>query len=103
MIYAVLEDAINNLSTNLNINFIAKSLSDSGPVIVPNCPKNPIIFPANSSTYKGGTVLQGTDGNLYQCISDQIASWCQAGGVYAPTSGWAWANAWKVYTCIPNS
>lgn len=104
VIYAVLEDAINNLSSNLNINFIAKTLVEGNEsAVVPICPTNPIIFPANQSSYTGGTIVQGTDGKLYQCKSDQVATWCQAGGNYAPTTGWAWSQAWKTYDCTTQS
>lgn len=58
------------------------------------------LYPAQIGTYKGGTIVQGTDGKLYQCLSDIVAPWCNssAAWAYAPGTGSAWNQAWSLVT-----
>ena len=43
-----------------------------------------------------GTIVQGTDGKLYQC--PKYPSWCNGPAIaYAPGSGYAWNMAWTLY------
>lgn len=109
-IFSLLESAINNLATNLKINFSAVTLTQlggtsggggsGGGTTTPKCPTNPVVYPTGFGTYKGGDIVKASDGKLYQCISNQVAAWCNnaVNGPYSPT-GWASSSAWNVYTC----
>lgn len=56
------------------------------------------IYPQQRGTYIGGTIAQGTDGKLYQCLSNIVAPWCNstAEWAYAPGIGSAWSSAWQL-------
>lgn len=102
-VFDVLDAAIVNLQTSLGANFSATAntnlaIGESGSVTL-TCPTNPTVFPQNRLSYTGGTIVKGTDGKLYQCLSSQVATWCQAGGAYTPTAGWSWQSAWRLYVC----
>jgi chitin-binding protein len=52
-------------------------------------------YPDGLGSYQPGTVVKGTDGNLYQCRRYPNSGWCnQAPAYYAPGTGYAWADAW---------
>ncbi|WP_249678233.1 lytic polysaccharide monooxygenase [Pseudomonas abieticivorans] len=57
------------------------------------------VFPQGLGTYKGATlVLQPKNGKVYECKSDQLASWCNSYNAsatqYEPGIGFAWTQAW---------
>ncbi|MDD3267467.1 MAG: hypothetical protein PHC75_09860, partial [Burkholderiales bacterium] len=57
------------------------------------------VYPAQRGSYTGGTIVHGTDGALYQCLSTSVASWCNSVNgewAYAPGTGTYWSQAWKV-------
>ncbi len=56
------------------------------------------LYPSGINSYTGGTIVRGTDGNLYQCLSNIVASWCKssAAWAYAPGTGLYWDQAWKL-------
>jgi len=51
-------------------------------------------YPDGRGQYGSGTVVQGTNGNLYRC---NIPGWCNSGSAfyYAPGTGLAWSSAWS--------
>ncbi|KAB7895356.1 hypothetical protein GA565_04775 [Rouxiella sp. S1S-2] len=59
-------------------------------------------YPAykEGTKYKGGDIVTGTDGKHYECRNDDGRhGWCgQAAGFYAPGTGSAWTEAWKLFT-----
>lgn len=70
-----------------------------GPTPVPTQvpPANVLIYPENIGSYKGGTQVLASDGKVYQCLSDQLAGWCnQNNWAYAPAKGQYWSDAWKL-------
>jgi hypothetical protein len=75
--------------------------SGTGTGSVPSCPTNAVVYPNGLGTYVGGTVVTASNGNLYQCISNQVAPWCNsaASAYYAPATGYAWTSAWALYGC----
>lgn len=47
--------------------------------------------------YKGGEIVRGRDGKLYQCKSSNGANgWCGLNHAYEPGNGWAWSEAWTL-------
>ncbi|TXI98195.1 MAG: hypothetical protein E6Q32_10575, partial [Neisseriales bacterium] len=52
----------------------------------------PLYNTSGQNNYTGGTIVRGTDGNLYQCLSNIVAPWCNstAAWAYAPGTGSAW-------------
>lgn len=58
------------------------------------------VYPQQRGTYVGGSIVQGSDGSLYQCLSNIVAPWCNstAEWAYAPGSGTAWSSAWSLYS-----
>lgn len=52
-------------------------------------------YPEGRGSYGPGTVVLGTDGNLYECRPFPNSGWCnQSELYYAPATGLAWADAW---------
>ncbi len=113
-IYMILETAITNLESALKTNLSLTTTTDltssastggggtgAGTGSVPSCPTKPILYPNNLGTYVGGTVVTASNGNMYQCISDQVAPWCNSASsaYYAPATGYAWNSAWTLYGC----
>lgn len=105
--FKLLDDSINNLATRLNINFGTVTQTTIGAPVNPggggsastcSTTTNPQVYPIGRGSYIGGTVVKGSDGSLYQCISSQIAPWCNstAAWAYAPATGTAWTDAWKL-------
>lgn len=60
----------------------------------------PLYNTSGKNNYTGGTIVRGTDGNLYQCLSNIVAPWCNssAAWAYAPGTGSAWNQAWQLVT-----
>lgn len=58
----------------------------------------PLYNTSGQNNYTGGTIVRGTDGNLYQCLSNIVAPWCNstAAWAYAPGTGSAWNQAWQL-------
>ena len=111
-IYLVLETAITNLESALHTNFSVTTTTDltttpgtggggTGTGAVPSCPTNAVLYPNGLGTYVGGTIVTTGNGYLYQCISNQVAPWCNSprSDYYAPATGYAWASAWTLYSC----
>jgi chitin-binding protein len=62
----------------------------------PTDPGNPIdtTYPNGIGSYTTGLLIQGQNGNTYQCL---IAGWCNSSQTYyAPGLGLAWKQAWKL-------
>lgn len=62
-------------------------------------PGNYPTYPDQRGSYTGGTYVYDTVGNLYECISDIVAPWCNsepAAWAYAPGTGSAWSQAWNL-------
>lgn len=60
------------------------------------------LYPSGIGNYTGDTIVQGSDGKLYQCISNQVAPWCnQNNWAYAPATGLYWGEAWKLVDATP--
>ena len=111
-IYLILETAITNLESALNTNFSLTTTTDlttttgtggggTGSGSVPTCPTNAVVYPNSLGTYVGGTVVTASNGSYYQCISNQVAPWCNSAlsAYYAPATGYAWSSAWTLYGC----
>lgn len=103
--FKLLDDAINNLATNLNINFaavtqttIGSSSGGGGGSSGTTCQSAPQVYPAGRGSYTSNSIVKASDGNLYKC---NIAGWCNstAEWAYAPASGAYWADAWVLYSC----
>lgn len=102
--FKLLDDAINNLATNLNINFATVTQSNvgsgggSGGGGVVSCPTTPQVYPAGLGSYTSSSIVKASDGKLYKC---NIAGWCNssAASYYAPATGSDWQDAWSVYSC----
>ncbi|WP_447968560.1 lytic polysaccharide monooxygenase [Nitrospira sp. M1] len=63
----------------------------------PNTPSEHLTYPEGRGGYQPGTVVKGTNGNLYQCRPFPFSGWCnQAPSYYAPGTGLAWKQAWNV-------
>jgi N-acetylglucosamine-binding protein A len=56
------------------------------------------VFPEGLDTYKAGTKVLATDGNVYECKPHPFSGWCKnyspANNAYEPGKGWAWDQAW---------
>lgn len=74
------------------------------PTVVPTPTPTPIPTsnPGNYPLYQGGTgsyvagsIVQGTDGNIYECKPWPYSGWCNGAAVaYAPGTGSHWQSAW---------
>lgn len=54
------------------------------------------VYPSGIGSYANGTIVQGSDGQYYQCL---VAGWCnQDISAYVPGTGSAWQSAWQLYT-----
>ena len=51
----------------------------------------------DGATYATGAVVFAAT-TKYECL---VGGWCSAGGPYAPGTGWAWRNAWRVVGACP--
>lgn len=52
-------------------------------------------YPEGIGSYEAGTVVLGTDGNIYECKPFPYSGWCnQAPLYYAPGTGLAWEDPW---------
>jgi len=108
-IYMILETAITNLESSLKTNFSVTTTTDlttsastgGGAGSVPMCPTDAVLYPKGLGTYMGGTIVTASNGNFYQCISNQVAPWCNSplSTYYAPATGYAWTSAWTLYGC----
>jgi len=58
------------------------------------------LYPAGRGSYGANTIVQGSDGKLYQCLSVIVAPWCNSSAewAYAPGTGSAWQQAWSLVT-----
>ncbi|AUR50933.1 carbohydrate-binding protein [Aquella oligotrophica] len=68
------------------------------PTPTPEPSGNYPLYPAERGSYIAGTVVEGSDGKLYKCLSEQVAPWCNntAEWAYAPGAGSAWQQAWEL-------
>lgn len=104
--FNLLDSAINNLATNLSIDFTKTTqvtIGGTSPTPTPTpsntCPTNPQVYPAGRGTYISGSIVKASDGNLYRCNSG-VAAWCNSSAdAYTPATGWAYTQAWTAYTC----
>ncbi|GJL54913.1 MAG: chitin-binding protein CbpD [Nitrospirales bacterium] len=72
---------------------------DGGPDGGPdgNDPPTHMTYPEGIGNYQPGTVVKGTNGKLYQCRPFPFSGWCnQAPLYYAPGTGLAWEQAWRL-------
>ena len=67
----------------------------------PNTPNDPnddavdYVYPQSIGQYGPGTIVQGQNGERYQCKPFPFSGWCnQAPAYYAPGMGYAWEEAW---------
>ena len=69
----------------------AWALVSEGPAPVVEAEFN---YPDGLGQYQQGTIVKGSDNNLYRC---DIAGWCnsQSNFYYAPRTGLAWDSAWS--------
>lgn len=52
-------------------------------------------YPDGIGSYQAGTLVQGSDGNFYQCRGWPYSGWCNGSGThYAPGTGLNWDQAW---------
>ena len=107
--FDLLDSAIKNLATDLNIKFINTTQTTIGgdspspeptPTPTNQCPKTPTVYPSERGTYVSGTIVKAADGNFYKC-NNGVAAWCNssAAWAYAPATGSATAQAWTAYAC----
>ena len=109
--FNLLDAAINNLATNLNISFSAvtqttiggaSTSTSSSPTssISNNCPSGSQVYPAGRGSYLSGTIVKASDGLLYKCNAG-VAAWCNSSAewAYAPATGSATSSAWTVQSC----
>lgn len=113
--FKLLDDAINNLATNLNINFGTVTQTTIGgtsptptPTVTPtatptpggNCPTNAQVYPAGRDSYVSGTIVKASDNQFYKCNAG-VAAWCNshAEWAYAPATGVATTSAWTLQSC----
>lgn len=104
--FNLLDSAINNLATNLGIDFTKTTqvtIGGSSPSPTPTpdvtCPTNPQVYPAGRGSYVSGSIVKASDGNLYSC-NKGVAAWCNSNAdAYTPATGWAYSQAWTAYTC----
>ncbi|MEW6144258.1 MAG: lytic polysaccharide monooxygenase [Thermodesulfobacteriota bacterium] len=53
------------------------------------------VYPDGLGSYEEGTVVLGSDGDLYRCRPFPNSGWCnQSELYYAPGTGLAWGDAW---------
>jgi len=115
--FNLLDVALNNLATNLKMNFGAITQTTLGgvtpsptPTATPmpsptpepkRCPSNPQIYPDGIGNYTAQSIVKAADGKFYQCKSWPYTAWCNssATAAYAPGSGSSWADAWSTYDC----
>lgn len=63
----------------------------------PPPPSGPVEFnyPTGRGRYTAGTIVRGTDGNIYKCRPFPNSGWCNGSDFYyAPGTGLAWEDAW---------
>lgn len=55
------------------------------------------LYPAGLGTYVAGTIVQGSNGSLYKCLSTTVAPWCNSSAAWAydPATGTASDQAWE--------
>lgn len=52
-------------------------------------------YPDGIGSYQAGTLVQGSEGNFYQCREWPYSGWCNGSGThYAPGRGLNWGDAW---------
>lgn len=107
--FKLLDDAIANLATNLNINFgtvtqttIGGASPTPSPTATPadNCPTTAQVYPAGRGSYVSGTIVKASDNQFYKCNAG-VAAWCNstAAWAYAPGTGTATTSAWTLQAC----
>jgi chitin-binding protein len=53
------------------------------------------VYPDSIENYKDGTLVLGSDGNVYQCRPFPYEGWCTvAAPHYVPGEGSDWEDAW---------
>lgn len=68
--------------------------ADNAPTPPPT-PDYEYKYPKAKGSYQPGTVVLGTDGEVYQCKSFPYSGWCnQSSLYYAPGTGLHWSEAW---------
>ena len=70
--------------------------ADDGPTPPPApTPDYEYKYPEGKGSYKPGTVVLGTDGNVYQCKPFPYSGWCNQSSLhYAPGTGLNGSDAW---------
>lgn len=109
--FNLLDTAINNLATNLNISFgsvTQTTIGGTSPTPTPtstptptnNCPATAQVYPTGLGTYVSGTIVKASDNQFYKCNAG-VAAWCNstAAWAYAPGSGTATTSAWTLQAC----
>lgn len=84
--------------------------NDSVTVLVENedpgggCSDYDYVYPHGLGGYVEGTIVKGSDGNLYECKEWPYTDWCNGdSSAYGPVEGWAWDQAWYLHeTCTGN-
>ncbi len=60
-------------------------------------PDTDFIYPNGIGSYQAGTVVLGTDNELYECRPFPNSGWCNGSAFYyAPATGLAWEDAWTI-------
>lgn len=79
------------------------STSPSPSPIPTSSPSSYQLYPIGRGSYSGDSIVVGSDGNLYQCLSSVVAPWCNstAEWAYAPATGLYWGEAWKLVSVTP--
>lgn len=64
--------------------------------LAPTAPDYEYVYPNGRGAYVAGTVVLGSDNQLYQCRPWPYSGWCNIASdlYYAPGSGLAWQDAW---------
>lgn len=112
--FDLLDAAINNLATNLKVNFTATTQVTIGGSVTPTptptatpttptnvCPTNPLQYPNDIGKFASGSIVKYTnDGQFYTCNAG-VAAWCNSSAqwAYAPSGGTASSMAWTLYNC----
>ena len=113
--FDLLDAAINNLATNLQMNFTATTQVTIGGSVTPTptptatpttptnvCPSNPLQYPSDIGKFASGSVVQSeADHKFYTCNAG-VAAWCNspAQWAYAPgDTSTAGSMAWTLYNC----
>lgn len=67
------------------------------PTISPPPTDDYQVYPNGIGAYNGETIVRGSDGYLYKCLSSTVAPWCNssAAWAYAPATGSAWNQSWE--------